>query len=210
MRIRKEKRSRASGVDFIKIALGVLVKNTWEVWTSALSADECDRIVERASTYAEEEATVGFSDTLRSDLAYRSSSVRWLDAARELEITTRVMQFVDASNRTNFGVDLVAPYELQFTEYRGTQNGHYDWHHDVWLESNRPYARKLSVVVQLSNPEDYAGGAFEFFGLQHPGAAFAPRGSLLIFPSFLQHRVLPVTSGTRRSLVTWVEGPNWR
>ena len=120
------------------------------------------------------------------------------------------MHFVQQSNRNNFGVEIVAPFEIQFTEYQASNNGHYDWHQDVWLESPRPYARKLSVVIQLSEPDDYSGGDFEFFGIENPGERFTPRGSLLVFPSFLQHRVNPVLSGTRRSLVTWVEGPNWR
>jgi len=186
------------------------MKNVWEVWPDALSATECDAIIENALGYPEEEATVGFSDTLRSDLAYRTSSIRWLNAMQETAIADRIMQFVHSSNRTNFGIDVIAPFELQFTEYHATNMGHYDWHQDVWLESPRPFARKLSVVVQLSSPGDYEGGAFEFFGLQCPGQAFAGRGSLLIFPSYLQHRVLPVTKGVRRSLVTWIEGPNWR
>lgn len=186
------------------------MKNVWEVWSSALSDTECDTIIERARIYSEEDATVGFSDTLRSDLAYRTSSIRWLITHQEGAIVERIMRIVSASNRNNFGVDIAGLHELQFTEYHATNSGHYDWHHDVWLESVRPYARKLSVVVQLSSPAEYQGGAFEFFGIENPAAQFAPRGSVLIFPSFLQHRVLPVTKGTRRSLVTWVEGPNWR
>ncbi|WP_334185589.1 2OG-Fe(II) oxygenase [Novosphingobium sp.] len=186
------------------------MKNVWEVWTNAFTDVECDAIVKRAEGYAEQDATIGFSGNLRSDLGYRTSTVRWLDAAREKDIVSRIMDFVRPSNRNNFGVEIEAPFELQFTEYRATNKGHYDWHQDVWLESMRPYARKLSVVVQLSHAEDYKGGEFEFFGIAHPAEKFAPRGSVLIFPSFLQHRVLPVLDGTRRSLVTWVEGPNWR
>lgn len=186
------------------------MKNVWEVWTGALSVSECDSILNRAADYAEADATIGFSSSLRSDLAYRTSTIRWLDVLRETVIVNRIMDFVRSSNRTNFGVDMEAPYEIQFTEYRATNKGHYDWHHDVWMESPRPYARKLSVVVQLSDPDDYEGGQFEFFGITCPGPEFAARGSVLIFPSFLLHRVLPVTKGLRRSLVTWVEGPNWR
>ncbi|HEX7753459.1 MAG TPA: 2OG-Fe(II) oxygenase [Novosphingobium sp.] len=186
------------------------MQNVWEVWERALSTEECDAIVERAAHYPEGEATVGFSEGKRSDLDYRASRIRWLDATREADIVSRLMAFVQASNRTNFGTDIVQPFDIQFTEYRAANNGHYDWHQDVWLESPRPYARKLSVVVQLSAPEDYTGGEFEFFGLQNPAATFAPRGSLLVFPSFLQHCVRPVTAGIRRTLVTWVEGPNWR
>lgn len=186
------------------------MNNVWEVWPSALTAAECDAIVKRAELYDAQSATVGFDETKRSDESYRSSTIRWLDTAREADIVQRLMHFVQASNRTNFGADIVAPYELQYTEYHGSSGGRYDWHQDVWLESSRPFDRKLSVVVQLSDPADYQGGAFEFFCVSHPGPTFAPRGSMLIFPSFLQHRVLPVTAGLRRSLVTWVEGPRWR
>ena len=186
------------------------MKNVWEVWTSALSAAECDAIAERAATYPDQTATVGFASTIRADTAYRTSTIRWLDVHAEKAIVDRVMQFVMSSNRTNFGVDIVAPFDLQFTEYQGSARGKYDWHQDVWLESDRCYDRKLSLVVQLSEPDDYEGGAFEFFGIAAPAANFAPRGSLLIFPSFLQHRVTPVIKGVRRSLVSWVEGPRWR
>ncbi|WP_454798730.1 2OG-Fe(II) oxygenase [Novosphingobium lindaniclasticum] len=197
------------GIDSIK-GIEKTMKNVWEVWPSALTTAECDAIAKRAENYGEQDATIGFTNSLRSDLGYRTSSVRWLDVSREKDIVSRIMDFVRPSNRTNFGVEIEAPYELQFTEYRATNKGHYDWHQDVWLESPRPYARKLSVVVQMSSPEDYKGGQFEFFGIPNPGDQFAPRGSLLIFPSFLQHRVLPVVEGKRRSLVTWIEGPNWR
>lgn len=186
------------------------MKNVWEVWPSALGPAECDHIVERAHLYPEQAATVGFADAARANEGYRSSVIRWLDVQGERAIVDRLMHYVLSSNRTNFGVDIAAPYELQFTEYHGAAAGKYDWHQDVWLESPRAYDRKLSLVVQLSDPSDYQGGAFEFFGLQQPGVTFAPRGSVLIFPSFLQHRVLPVTGGLRRSLVSWVEGPRWR
>ncbi len=184
--------------------------NVWEVWSSALTGEECDAIVARAAHYERRDATVGFAGGTRSDLAYRSSNICWFDVNAERALVERLMAFVQSSNRTNFGVDIVAPYELQFTEYPASKHGKYDWHHDVWLESPRPFDRKLSLVVQLSDPGDYEGGQFEFFGIEAPGDRFAPRGSLLIFPSFLQHRVLPVTEGLRRSLVSWVEGPRWR
>lgn len=186
------------------------MKNVWEVWPKALTDAECDAIIKRAANYHPQEATVGFSGDLRSDHVQRSSIIRWLDAGREKDIVSRIMSFVQSSNRSNFGADIVAPFEIQFTEYQSTTKGHYDWHQDVWLESDRPYARKLSVVVQLSSATDYQGGEFEFFGVQNPGTTFLDRGSMLIFPSFLQHRVLPVRDGNRKSLVTWVEGPNWR
>jgi PKHD-type hydroxylase len=63
----------------------------------------------------------------------------------------------------------------------------------------------------LSDPSDYEGGRFEFDNTlpQLPDEAFK-KGSVIVFPSFHKHRVTPVTSGIRHSLVTWVEGPHWR
>lgn len=186
------------------------MKNIWEVWTSALSSEECDAIIAKSLSYPEKTATVGFEDSSRIDQNLRESAVRWLPPQQEPDLVQRIMGFVNSSNRTNFGFDIVSPFDIQFTEYHGTKNGKYDWHHDVRLNHQMPYDRKLSVVIQLSDRADYEGGEFEFSTVQHPGAVFDPRGSLLIFPSFLQHRVLPVTTGVRYSLVTWVEGPAWR
>lgn len=186
------------------------MKNLWETWTAAMPSEWCDAVIERASHYPEQGATVGFDDA-RDDTGYRSSTLRWLDAhGRDHDVLEAVMRLVRQSNRTNFGFELSAPNELQVTEYHATQNGHYDWHHDVFFENPQPYDRKLSVVVQLSDPSDYEGGTFEFFSMPSPTDQFLPKGSVLIFPSFFPHRVLPVTSGVRRSLVTWVEGPKWR
>jgi len=186
------------------------MKNIWEVWTSGLGAEECDAIIAKAATYPVKTATVGFEDNNRVDQGLRESSVRWFPPAQEPALVERIMGFVRSSNRTNFGIDIVEPFDIQFTEYHGTNKGKYDWHHDVRLSGSMPYDRKLSVVIQLSDREDYEGGEFEFSTVAHPGAVFEPRGSLLIFPSFLQHRVLPVTRGIRHSLVTWIEGPRWR
>lgn len=186
------------------------MKNIWEVWTSALTPEECDDIIARSRTYPEVTATVGFGESVRVEKGLRESTVRWFPPHKEPQLVERLMYFVRSSNRTNFGFDLVAPFDIQFTEYHGTENGRYGWHHDVRLNHQAAYDRKLSVVVQLSDRADYEGGDFEFMGVQHPGKVFEPRGSILLFPSFLQHRVLPVTSGVRYSLVTWVECPQWR
>ncbi|MGE5794397.1 MAG: 2OG-Fe(II) oxygenase [Bacteroidota bacterium] len=82
----------------------------------------------------------------------------------------------------------------------------FDWHMD--LGPGRTSARKLSMTVQLSPPEDYAGGDLEFVGNTH--AAERERGSATIFPAYVGHRVSPIERGTRRSLVAWAYGPSFR
>ena len=70
--------------------------------------------------------------------------------------------------------------------------------------------RKLSVTVQLSDPSEYEGGGFEFLECPNPDESSRKKGTVLVFPSYLKHRVLPVTKGTRKSLVAWFEGPRWK
>lgn len=81
------------------------------------------------------------------------------------------------------------------------------------FKGNNKSDRKLTFVLQLSDPSEYDGGRFEFGGnvpLQLDPKDFLPKGSILVFPSLFQHRVTEVTRGTRHSLVGWIEGPKWR
>ena len=74
--------------------------------------------------------------------------------------------------------------------------------------------RKLSMTIQLSDPDDYEGGDFVFnvnqIGQSPDREQLRKKGTVLVFPSFIMHGVKPVTKGTRKSLVSWIEGPTWR
>jgi PKHD-type hydroxylase len=83
----------------------------------------------------------------------------------------------------------------------------FDWHID--LGRGQSSLRKLSVSVQLSDPGEYDGGDLEFQGLSSI-QNLRGRGTAIMFPSFLSHRVTPVTRGTRYSLVAWASGPAFR
>lgn len=187
------------------------MKNLWELWPGALPANYCDYVINRARRHPEHNATVGFDPNGPPKPNHRTSTIRWLDVQNEdADIAETCMRFINRSNRNNFGFDVWKMNEIQFTEYLGEQKGHYDWHHDVFWENDAPYDRKLSIVIQLSDESDYTGGEFEFFGCPTPGPEWKKRGSVLVFPSFFHHKVHPVTSGHRISLVSWIEGPKWR
>ena len=70
--------------------------------------------------------------------------------------------------------------------------------------------RKLTAIIQLSDDKDYEGGDFEFGITDAKGDDLVKgnrgKGCLLVFPSFLSHRVTPITKGTRYSIITWMEG----
>ena len=155
---------------------------------------------------------IGFEDA-KHDESYRKSEIRWLNPKTEEAITKEIWHYANQANRDSFDLDLRYLNDIQFTRYIGDPDnpGHYDWHHDVdWAES-RSFHRKLSIIFQLTDPNEYEGGGFEFDNTLPalPDGAFN-KGSVIVFPSFHRHRVTRVTSGLRHSLVTWVEGPHWR
>ena len=94
----------------------------------------------------------------------------------------------------------------------GTQP-HFDWHtDDVWTQPTLNLIRKLTQVVVISDGDkDFEGGKVEFDPL-HGELEYDGRkqGSMIMFPSFLKHRVLDVTSGIRYAVNGWSYGPSWR
>ena len=101
---------------------------------------------------------------------------------------------------------------VQFGEYN--LGGFFDWHFDTQLGIEANDIRKLSITVNLSNPESYSGGDFEIANtlchpLKMPQSELRQQGTIVVFPSFLNHRVTKITSGTRHSLVQWIHGPDF-
>jgi len=120
----------------------------------------------------------------------------------------RLWSAAQECNRLFFCVDIagVEP-NVQLARYDSASSGFYDWHTD--FAGIRPL-RKISISIQLSRAEDYDGGDLELmYGIQ-PQQLDRTRGTLIAFPSFMLHRVTPVTRGTRWSLVAWILGTRWR
>ena len=134
----------------------------------------------------------------------RVGDVAWLDRDDEdfRWIVERFQNLVQDVNRSyEFDLSDLCP-RLQFTRYTG--QGKFDWHHDC--DPVDIATRKLTIVVELSEPDAYTGGNLEVF--PYGSLAFSKsQGAALIFPAFLFHRVTPVESGTRNALVCWAEGP---
>ena len=145
----------------------------------------------------------------------RKSNVVWMD---DPWIYKEIQPYIHAANRNaGWNFDWDWSESCQFTKYK--LNQFYDWHCDSnELPYNKPNdknvhgkIRKLSVTVSLSDESEYEGGDFEFDfrnddrGSDQPRICkeIRPKGSVVVFPSFVWHRVKPVTSGTRYSLVIW-------
>lgn len=125
-------------------------------------------------------------------------------------IFDKMSQSIVQMNEQFFGFDLTCMEQgIQFTRY-AAPGEHYDWHID---RGGQFGTRKLSVTMQLSAPEDYEGGDLELWfggGEDEIMKANRDRGVMTFFPSWVMHRVKPVTKGVRYSLVCWVSGPSFR
>ena len=157
---------------------------------------------------------------------YRNCELRALDKRMEKPLTDLCYSHFYEANRNMYNFDIEWINDLQFTTYEGPDKdskdemkrlpGRYKMHQDVETNNEgtlpRPFNRKLSMSIQLSDSDDYEGGDFRFEqGINElPYEESREKGSILIFPSFYMHEVTPVTKGTRHALVTWIEGPKWR
>lgn len=188
----------------------------WQMWESRFSKPTCERIVSLAKLLPEAEAKVGSEDNTGSiDKNTRRSKIRWLNGSMSdfKDLYLDIVDMFHIANRVAFGVDLWHLHEMQFTEYHAEDEGYYDWHMDTFFNGQSLSQRKLSMVIQLSDPDNYEGGQLEmrpWFMEPPPADKLKNQGAVVIFPSLVHHRVTPVTKGTRYSLVAWMEGPKWK
>ena len=177
----------------------------WQMWDRAIPAQEVDLLIDKLEQLSFEEA--GVSALGKKESCIRRSSISWV---HDDAIKATLWTYIQQANRSSFNFDVTPFCEVQYTKYFAAENGHYDWHEDVLWDSQNMYDRKLSMTVQLSAPDEYDGGEFEFQRAEQPPAGRKNKGTILVFPSYLTHRVKPVTRGVRKSLVAWFEGPRWR
>ena len=175
-------------------------------FNGGFTSDEVDKIIEDAKEYPFIKALV--VDEENTD-KFRKSNIKWLPFDSKWEwVIDRIMTQVVEANNIIWNFDLKAIIDnIQYTEYDGN-GGHYDWHLDIGPGSISH--RKISIVIQLSDPDDYVGGDLEIMNASEKTVIPRGKGNVVIFPSFLLHRVVPLTSGKRKSLVLWVGGGHYK
>ena len=183
------------------------MRQNWQMWSGAIQPDVIDAIKQRAEEVAFQNATIFSGEEKNDDI--RRSQVKWL--SHDNATKQFLWQYIQQANRNAFGFNIDNLGDIQYTEYEETDEGHYDWHHDINWSQDRAYDRKLSITVQLTDGSEYEGGQFEFSEVANPDPGASKKlGTVLVFPSYLKHRVTPVTKGKRISLVGWFEGPRWK
>jgi len=194
------------------------MKSLFAVLPETLPDVVINDICEMAKLFPEEEGKVGAAGTNiegTKDNTIRNCKVRWIqpDTDETKKLTNLCTTLFQDANRMLFGVDLTKIFNIQYTEYHGNTKGFYHTHMDSYLGSGEVSDRKLSMTIQLSDSNEYEGGDFVLRDeIQNfpDKEELRKKGTVLVFPSFLNHSVQPVTKGIRKSLVTWIEGPAWR
>lgn len=185
---------------------------TFAAWADAFTQEEMDRIEAYGDRLTADRATLlGAPDDQaaadRDDV--RITRTAWISLGPETKwIYDRMQGVVRALNERTYQFDLSGFSEnFQYTIYHGTEGGHYDWHVD---QGPLHIRRKLSLSLQVSDSSQYEGCDLEFFAGNKTETAPRSRGTVVAFPSYVLHRVTPVVSGTRKSLVVWVTGPRFK
>jgi PKHD-type hydroxylase len=178
---------------------------------------ELDNMCQYFSQHEIEKATV-MSEETPIDENIRRSKVKFFNRDDyTFPIFDRLNSAIEDTNDRFYNFILNGYDSFQYTEYHHEEKGAYNFHMDSGFGDrngdSRFEMRKLSVVMCLNRPgEDFEGGQF-YMNMGSEKNAFEvemKRGRIILFPSFLIHRVAPVTKGIRKSLVIWVTGPKFR
>jgi PKHD-type hydroxylase len=202
------------------------ISNYYWYFKSAVPPKICDDIIKYGLSKAETMAkTGGYGEgkltkfQIKDMKKKRNSDLVWLN---DTWIYKEIHPYIHQANKNagwNFNWD--RSEACQFTKYK--LNQYYDWHCDSWNKvydkpddpNSHGKIRKLSMTCQLTDGSEYEGGELEFdFRNYDPNMReeskhlkqakeILPKGSIIVFPSFVWHRVKPVTKGTRYSLVMW-------
>ena len=183
----------------------------------AFSFEEIDRISAYCSTLSLGQGKLFDSNP---DYSTRTAMTAWIDnpTAETQWFYDRLNGIIEKHNDQTFNFDLMGIPYIQYAEY--SPGGHHDFHMDVNFDVPPQYDykineffRKLTVVIMLTEPgADFGGGDFNVNMSMERTPYWVPmvKGSVLMFPSFILHKVCPVTWGMRKTLTTWVLGPKFR
>jgi PKHD-type hydroxylase len=177
-------------------------------WDDAFNDEELNWLQDKARQ-ATQKAQVGGADGGEVNDQVRRSELNWLNKDSDCAWVFQKLSHVAAQlNADHFGFDLTGFGEaLQLTNYDESNQGTYTWHQDFGRSG---LSRKLSMVLQLSDPNDYQGGELQLLTGKEPISIQKKRGLITAFPAWALHQVTPVIKGNRQTLVAWVSGPGFK
>lgn len=178
-------------------------------WEGAFTDGEMDRIEAHGDSLAPDKATLFGRDISEEYNGIRITRTAWIELGPQTKwIYDRMQAVIRSLNDKVWQFDISGFSEnFQYTVYQGEEGGHYDWHVDQGDLAKR---RKLSLSLQLTDPAQYDGCDLQFHAANHIDTAPRTRGTVIVFPSYVLHRVTPITRGVRKAVVVWTTGPKFR
>jgi len=188
----------------------IITEPKWKSWivettTPLFTPEQCRMIIDCGRRQKPQKAQVGMGKPGGGlDTNKRVTTISWIPFKEMPEMYNQINEFIQKANRNHFGFgDIQITEQAQFTEY--PEGGFYDWHMDSDVNmQHEPPVRKISMTCLLSPENQFEGGDLEV--MAKGKRAKLKQGHAIIFASFLNHRVAPVTRGVRQSLVMWFGG----
>ena len=206
--------------------------NEWYYFSGVVNETMCNKIIELGDGYydsvkidqhegiTDQERITGKKISVASDLNIRISDIKWVDNQWLYDLIFPYMR--TANKNTGWEFDIRSAETIQLTKYK--KGSFYSWHPDGRADNlstydsskgkfMEGYVRKLSMSILLN--EDFSGGKFQFANIYNgKKKILTPElrklGSILVFPSYMEHRVTTITRGIRYALVAWFLGPPFK
>lgn len=186
------------------------IQRVYATWENGFNDDQIKQIIEIGESLELTNGTVVSLKENESLDKIRKVKVSWIELNNNTGWLYDLLAYIARDlNSQFFDFDLSGFVEhFQYTVYT-SDNNHYDWHIDH-MTNTKISPRKLSLVLQLSDPSEYEGGDLELMTSSEPIKMKKEKGLVCAFPSWTLHRVTPVVKGIRKTLVIWVAGPKFK
>lgn len=188
-------------------------KDNYAFWEDFLTDADINYILSLPEWGASDKALIGGSglDSAYNPIVRETTVSWWNPSPANTHIWSKFSNVFSEINRQYFRFDLTGMHEpAQLGLYTEDTNGHYDWHTDAAV-SDTKVPRKLSMALLLTDPLEFEGGELQLkVSNDNPISVQQKRGRAWFFPSYVLHKVTPVTKGNRKSLVLWAGGPEFR
>ena len=194
-----------------QVPKNTLFKNMYWSWEGVLSSDFCDLVLKDLDWDNAEDGKIRTSmkrdDPKAMNPIKRITKVLWQDFTTPIAAVAYHYTLM-ANKAADWNFNIEQPQAVQLGRYN--VGGHYSWHCDCGVPDENNFQRKLSCTILLNDFSEYDGGLLEFIDLPEESQPPTTKGSIIIFPSILVHRVTPVTRGERFSAVCWSLGPPFK
>lgn len=175
------------------------------LWEHDIDPSFIKYVLDTAPWDKSEQAKVDSADP-KVEHDMRKTDLLWYPTASP--IACLMHRYIGLANRdAGWNYDLTRYEDVQLARY--ADGGHYKFHIDTARPNAQNEQRKLTCVLLLNDPSEYEGGLLELKGTADP-YPLKKAGSIIVFPSFVEHRVTPVTTGVRYSAVCWANGPAFK